>query len=51
MYLGNAGIDFGEELFQVLRIVVAEDVLGHAAVLDALDHGGVVAGVGEDVAA
>lgn len=33
------------------RIVVAEDVTGDAAVFDALDHGGVIAGIGEDLTA
>ena len=78
--LGRARPRLGQELLQVRGVVVAEDVLGHAAVPDALvqngimewnsgcgssdcstdrvtwveshlDHGGVVALVGEDLAA
>ena len=48
--LGHVGVDVLEEFFQMLVVVVAEDMLGHARVADALDHGGMVAGVGEDVA-
>ena len=49
-YLGNIVINFGEEFFQMLGVVVLEDVLGHATILDPLDHGGVVTSVGENLA-
>ena len=42
----------GAELsLQILRVVVAEDVLRPAAVTDAHDHRGMVAGVREDLTA
>ena len=49
--LGHGRSHFGQELAEVSRIGVAEDVARDAAVADALDHGGVISGVGEDVAA
>ena len=48
--LGQVAVDLLEQLLQVVGVVVAEDVLGHARVLDALDHGRVITRVGEDVA-
>jgi len=40
----------GKQLVEMVRVVVPEDVLRHARVLDALDHAGVVASVAEDLA-
>lgn len=48
--LGDVGVDLPQELLKVFGVVVAVDVLGHTAVPDALDHRGVVARVGKDVA-
>ena len=49
--LGHAGIDFAQQLPQMQRIVVAENVPRDSAVLDALDHGRVITGVREDLTA
>lgn len=45
---GDGRIEGLEELLEMGGVVVAEDHLFNAGVLDALDHGGVVHGVGED---
>ena len=47
--LGHGDVHLAQELLQVVRVVVAEDVLRRAAVQDALDHGGVVPRVRENV--
>mmetsp|Transcript_30065 Transcript_30065/g.52801 ORF Transcript_30065/g.52801 Transcript_30065/m.52801 type:complete len:371 (+) Transcript_30065:301-1413(+) len=39
-----------QQVLEVLQVVVSEDVLGHPGVADALDHRGMVVGVGEDLA-
>ena len=47
--LGHVDGHLLQQLLQVARVVVTEDVLGHAAVANALNHRRVVAGVREDV--
>ena len=39
----------GKQLFEMVGVVVPEDVLGHTRVLDPLDHAGMVASVAEDM--
>ncbi|MNN28597.1 hypothetical protein D3C81_1421750 [compost metagenome] len=46
--LGRINRRGGQQFFEVFKVVVAEDVARTAAVTDALDHRGVVQGVGED---
>ena len=48
--LGRGDIMLTEQLLQVNRVVVAEDVLGAAGVDNAVYHGGVVTLVREDLA-
>ena len=50
VHLGNVDVHLGEELVQMLGVVVPEDVLGHAAVLDTLNHRSMVAGIRENLA-
>ena len=49
--LWHGHVDLAEQLFEVFRVVVSEDVFRSAAVTDAHDHGGVVASVREDLTA
>ncbi len=49
VHLGNVDVHLGEELVQMLGVVVPEDVLGHAAVLDPLNHRSMVAGIRENL--
>ena len=51
IHLRYTVVDSGQKFCQMLGVVVAEDMLGNSAVADALDHGGVVARVGENFAA
>jgi len=48
--LGDPGGAAPQKFIQVVGVVVAEDVLGDPAAPDALDHGGVVPLVREDLA-
>ena len=50
-YLGGLGVGAGQQLLQVLAVVVAEDEALGTAVPDALDHRSVVPCVGVDLAA
>jgi hypothetical protein len=43
-------VNLGEELFQMLWVVVLEDVLRHTTIFDPLDHRSMVAGVRENLA-
>ena len=48
--LWHGHVDLAQQLFEVFRVVMSEDVLRSAAVTDAHDHRGVVASVREDLA-
>ncbi len=50
VHLGNIDVHLGEELVKMVGVVVPEDVLGHAAVLDPLNHRSMVAGIRENLA-
>lgn len=47
--LRDGGIRILQQLPEMSNIVVAEDVLGHAAVPDTLDHGGMVTSIRVDL--
>ena len=49
-YLGHVDVDCGQKLSQMFRIVVPKDVTLDSAVTDPLNHGSVVASVGENFA-
>lgn len=40
--LGDCGVRPLQQFSEVVDVIVAEDVLGHSAVPDPLDHGGMV---------
>lgn len=44
-YFRNVFINFGQQLFEVFGIIVAENMLGSATIANTLNHGGVISGV------